>query len=225
MQILFVSDYVCPYCLVAKEALKQALAETGTEAEITWQPYELTPEPRERVDTWHDEKRRANYQILVEPCARLGLDMKLPPHVIPRPYTRLAFEGWFCACEKGRGEEYNDLVYRAYFVEEKDIGEPEVLTGLARRVGLDADDFAAALQSGSYSAAEKDAVAYARNVLKPQGVPAIYINGEKISVREYTKEEMIAILRQEADKDAGSGFSCGEDGCGFSCGDDGCGRT
>lgn len=34
MQILFISDYVCPYCLVAKEALKQALAETGIEAEI-----------------------------------------------------------------------------------------------------------------------------------------------------------------------------------------------
>ena len=225
MQILFVSDYVCPYCLVAKEALKQALAETGMEAEITWQPYELTPEPRERVDTWHDEKRRANYQILVEPCARLGLDMKLPPHVIPRPYTRLAFEGWFYACEKGKGEEYNDLIYRAYFVEEQDIGELEVLTGLARRVGLDADDFAAALQSGSYTAAEKEAVAYARNVLKPQGVPSIYINGEKISVREYTKEEMIAILRQEADKDADGGFSCGGDGCGFSCGDDGCGMA
>ncbi|MDD6034067.1 MAG: DsbA family protein [Oscillospiraceae bacterium] len=225
MQILFVSDYVCPYCLVAKEALKQALAETGMEAEITWQPYELTPESRERVDTWHDEKRRANYQILVEPCARLGLDMKLPPHVIPRPYTRLAFEGWFYACEKGRGEEYNDLVYRAYFVEEQDIGEPEVLAGLARRVGLDADDFAAALQNGSYTAAEKEAVAYARNVLKPQGVPTVYINGEKISVREYTKEEMIAILRQEADKDAGPGFSCGDDGCGFSCGEDGCGMA
>ena len=25
MEILFISDYVCPYCLVAKEALKQAL--------------------------------------------------------------------------------------------------------------------------------------------------------------------------------------------------------
>lgn len=26
MEILFISDYVCPYCLVAKEALSQALA-------------------------------------------------------------------------------------------------------------------------------------------------------------------------------------------------------
>ena len=132
MQILFVSDYVCPYCLVAKEALKQALAETGMEAEITWQPYELTPESRERVDTWHDEKRRANYQILVEPCARLGLDMKLPPHVIPRPYTRLAFEGWYYACGQGKADAYNDLVYQAYFILEQDIGDISVLAELAK---------------------------------------------------------------------------------------------
>ena len=93
MEILFISDYVCPYCLVAKEALKQALETMGLEARITWQPYELTPEPRDRVDTYHDEKRKANYRILVEPCARLGLAMKLPPKVIPRPYTRWPLKG------------------------------------------------------------------------------------------------------------------------------------
>ena len=73
MQILFISDYVCPYCLVAKEALSQALARTGHQANITWQPYELTPEPKERVDTYNDERRRAGYQVLVEPCKKLGL--------------------------------------------------------------------------------------------------------------------------------------------------------
>ena len=65
MEILFVSDYVCPYCLVAKEALHRALRKAGIPASITYQPYELTPEPKERVDTYHDQRRRASYQILV----------------------------------------------------------------------------------------------------------------------------------------------------------------
>lgn len=213
MQITFISDYVCPYCLVAKEALKQALAETGISAEITWQPYELTPEPRERVDTWHDQARRARYRILEEPCARLGLEMKLPPRVIPRPYTRLAFEGWFYACRKGRGEAYNDLVYRAYFTEEQDIGSPEVLTELARRAGLDGADFAAALARGDDTQREREAVVYTREVLRPRGVPTIYLNGEEITLREYTKEEMIRLLQEGARRDAAPGFTCGEDGC------------
>ena len=215
MNILFISDYVCPYCLVAKEALRQALEETGLQASVTWQPHELTVEPAPRVDTFHDERRRANYQILVEPCKKLGLDMKLPPRVIPRPYSRLAFEGWYYACEKGRGEEYNDLIYRAYFIEELDIGEIPVLAELAARVGLDKEDFTKALEQGTYTAVEKAAVEHTRNVLQPRGVPTVYIDGEKVSIREYTKEEMVAILTGLAEKSAAPSMACGDDGCAF----------
>lgn len=213
MHVLFISDYVCPYCLVAKEALKQALDETGIHADITWQPYELTMEPAERVDTYHDERRKAGYQILTEPCKKLGLDMKLPPHVVPRPYSRLAFEGWYYACEKGMGEEYNDLMYRAYFIEELDIGDLDVLKKLASRIGLDAEDYGNALENGIYSAMENEAVMYSRNVLKPNGVPTIYINDEKVSLNDYTKEEMIRILTDEYFKSEGPGLQCGIDGC------------
>lgn len=213
LQITFISDYVCPYCLVAKEALKQALEETGLFAEITWQPYELTPESRKQVDTWHDETRRAKYRILEEPCAQLGLPMKLPPKVVPRPYTRLAFEGWYYACDHGQGEHYNDLVYRAYFLEERDIGRMDVLTELARQAGLDGADFAAALERGDYTRREQEAVAYAREVLRPCGVPTIYINGEELTLQTYTKEEMVRLLQEGPEAGAAPGFSCGPDGC------------
>ncbi len=68
LDILFVTDFVCPYCLVAKVALEEALKETGIEACIQVQPLELTPEPVGRVDTCHDEVRKKHYQILAEPA-------------------------------------------------------------------------------------------------------------------------------------------------------------
>ena len=34
LHINFITDYVCPYCLVAREALHQAMAETGIAAQI-----------------------------------------------------------------------------------------------------------------------------------------------------------------------------------------------
>ena len=213
LHILFVTDYVCPYCLVAKEALRQALAETGIEAEILMQPLELTEEPKERVDTWHDETRRAHYRILVEPARQLGLDMKLPPKVIPRPYTRLAFEGWYFAEKKGLGDAYSDLMYRAYFIEEKDIGDPEVLAALVQSLGLDPEEYRRALAEGVYSKEEKEAVAYSKDVLKVKGVPAIYINGRKVTLKTYTKEEMIGILTEQESISDGEGFFCGPDGC------------
>ena len=110
LDILFVTDFVCPYCLVAKVALEEALKETGIEAEIRVQALELTQEPKERVDTFHDEERKKRYQVLVAPANSLGLDMKLPPAVCPRPYTRLASEGLFLAREQGLEAPYADLV-------------------------------------------------------------------------------------------------------------------
>ena len=213
LDILFVTDFVCPYCLVAKVALEEALKETGIEAEIRIQPLELTPESRERVDVCHDEARKKRYQILVEPAKALGLDMKLPPSVCPRPYTRLAFEGMFFARENGGDARYSDLTYRAYFEEEQDIGELDVLCGIAERAGLDVDRFRKALEDGTYTEQVREAVEYSRNELKVTGVPSIYLNGESISVETYTKEEMIQIL-EEGQIEAVKGLSCGLDGCG-----------
>lgn len=213
LDILFISDYVCPYCLVAKEALRQAMIETGVEARITYQPYELTEEPAERVDTYNDDTRKARYQVLVEPCKELGLDMKLPPKVIPRPYSRLAFEGWHYACDKGEGDRYNDLIYKAYFIDEQDIGDMDVLVALAERVGLDGADFRKALEEGTYKEVQRQAVAHAKNVLKPKGVPTLYINGEELMLKKYTREEMMDILLERNVDDGAPMMFCGMDGC------------
>ena len=201
LDILFVTDFVCPYCLVAKEALDESLGELGLEARITLQPMELTPEPAPRVDTCHDERRKAHYQILVEPCRQMGLDMKLPPNVCPRPYTRLAFEGYFYAEEQGKGAAYADKVYRAYFIDEKDVGDKEILGDLAAESGLDREDFLQALEDGIYGPQEKEAVRYSREELKVQMIPAIYINGRQISLKTYDRDEMTGILRQFVKKE------------------------
>lgn len=195
LDILFVTDFVCPYCLVAKEALKKGLEKLGLEAKITLQPMELTEEPNPRVDTCHDENRKAHYQVLLEPCRQLGLDMKLPPKVCPRPYTRMAFEGYFYAQEQEKGEEYADKVYHAYFIDEKDIGDLEVLCELAADIGLDKEDFGQALKDGIYEAEEKAAVRYSRQKLEVKVVPTIYVNGEKLKLENYSAEEMEKELR------------------------------
>lgn len=212
-EILFVTDFVCPYCLVAKVALEEALRETGIEARIQVQPLELTPEPRERVDVYHDEERKKRYQILAEPARALGLDMKLPPAVCPRPYTRLAFEGFYFAAEKDLDSVYADLVYRAYFEQEQDIGNLEILCAIAGRAGLDTEAFRQALMAGTYTTQVKEAVDYSRNVLQVTGIPTIYLDGQPLSVETYTKEEMIHLL-QQGQESSGEGFCCGIDGCG-----------
>ena len=213
IDIVFVTDYVCPYCLVAKEALKQALIATNTDANITFHPMELTMEPEPRVDTYNDEVRKEKYKVLVEPCRQLGLDMKLPPNVVPRPYTRLAYEGLHFAASKGLAEQYNDLMYKAYFIDEKDIGDIDVLVELAESVGLDGKEYRESLEEGRYAILQENLSRYARNVLRPKGIPAIYIDGQKVTLSDYSVEEMIGILKYKTMGDEAKGMTCGIDGC------------
>lgn len=220
IDILFVTDYVCPYCLVAKEALLQAIAETGIQAKITIAPMELTPVTKPQVDTYNDPVRKAHYQVLVEPCRQLGLKMKLPPAIVPRPYTKLAFEGRFFAMENGKEDEYNSLMYHSYFIDEKDIGNLDVLCQLVEKIGLDSATYRELLENHIYEDALKEANDFARNTLQPSGLPTIYFNQQKINIQSYTKEEMVHYLEAFAD-DAGD-FSFDAAGDFTGCGPDGC---
>lgn len=213
MKISFVTDYVCPYCLVTKTALEKALAQLGLQAEWEIIPFELTREPFPRVDTWSDPVRRAHYTLLNEPCKLLDLPMHIPPHVVPRPYTRLAFEGRFFAQEHGLEQEWNDAVYHAYFMDEQDIGSKAVLTALAKKIGLDSDAFTEALDNGTYTARQHEAANYSRDVLQVRGVPRITIDGETIPSDAFTVEAMVRFLKGLRSQRSGNGFCCGVDGC------------
>ncbi len=232
LEITFVTDFVCPYCLVGKVALEEAMKATGIEANIKIQPLELTEEPKERVDTYNDPVRKANYKILEEPAKRLGLDMKFPPKVIPRPYTRLAWEGWFFAKKKRLGNQYSDLMYRAYFIDEKDIGDLDVLVALAESIGLDGAEYRKALEDGTYYEAERMASDYSRYNLEVKGIPTLFINGKRVKMSNFSVEAAIELLTNPpAEEIISDSFGCGPDGCGGPAAnkeaeeeaDDGCG--
>ena len=235
LEIQFVTDFVCPYCLVGKAALEEAIKKTGIEAEIKIQPMELTEEPKERVDTYHDEVRKAKYGVLASPAKALGLDMKFPPAVVPRPYTRLAWDGWFFAKKKGLGHEYSDLMYRAYFIDEKDIGDIDVLVALAESIGLDGAEYRKALEDGTFYEAQRMASDYSRYNLEVKGIPTLFINGQRVKMAEYTVEEAVKLLTELPEPvSADEAGGCGPDGCGGpapasaeaeddgGCGPDGC---
>lgn len=68
--------------------------------------------------------------------------------------SRLAQEFSKWAEENGKGDEVHDMIFRAYFVDVKNIGKVETLVEIAQRLGLPADEAADVLLSRKY----KDAV-------------------------------------------------------------------
>ncbi len=197
MKLTFVTDYVCPFCIIGKAALKEAIKELHLDIEIETLPMELTVEPEPRVDTWNNQEKRSHYTILFSPAKELGIDAKFPPYVVPRPYTRLAWEGHFYAMEQGLSDAYDDAMYRAYFVDERDIGEINVIADVAEKVGLDRAGFIEAVESGAYTEMEKQAVDHARYELNVECVPTLIINGKKILFETYTKEDAMRIIEEK----------------------------
>lgn len=157
LTIDFLTDYVCPFCLVTKENLRAALKTLHQEAEIIEHPYALTPEGGEATDIC-DEEHRAYFARLKEPAETVGLNMQLPPEIRPRPMTYLAFEGAVLAEKSGKHEAWSDRVYRAYWVEGRDIGQIDVLCALAADIGLNADEMRQALENRTYADDVKTAI-------------------------------------------------------------------
>jgi len=173
------SDFVCPYCYVLEAMINQLRPDL--EIEIEYLPFELTEPPLLRVDTYNDPERRERYAKELEPlCQQVGLNMYLPPKVVPRPYTRLAFQGLYLAREYGLEEAYCHRMFRAYFEEERDIGDPRELISLAAEVGLDAEAFRDALESGRWAAEEAEAVRHAKQDLNVGVVPTVFLGDRRL---------------------------------------------
>jgi predicted DsbA family dithiol-disulfide isomerase len=143
-------------------------------------PFELWPYPSETLRPEGDYLQRA-WQQRVYPIARqMGVPIKLPP-ISPQPHSHLAFEGFQFAKEHGKGNEYNQRVLKAFFVEGQDIGSIDVLTKLAEDVGLDTREFKEAILPRKYRDAHRQALHHAYEEAGVTGVPMFVIGGQVLT--------------------------------------------
>jgi predicted DsbA family dithiol-disulfide isomerase len=129
------------------------LAELRARHDVTveWLPYELRPEPVPLPDmSGQDGDRfRRNWALGVAPLARqLGVEMRFPPY---KPRSRHAHEVAEYARERGAFEAARVALFRAFFVDGRDLGDRDVLVAVGASVGLDPTDLRAALESGRYT--------------------------------------------------------------------------
>ena len=169
------SDFVCPFCYLAEQPLADAVE--GGDVQIAWQPFELRPEPTPTLRPEGDYLQSTWQQVVYPMAEHMGVPIVLP-RVSPQPYSRLAFEGFAYARQRSLGRGYTERIFRAFFVEQRDIGRVEVLADVAAELGLDADDFRAALESGRYAEAHQQALRRARE-LEITTVPTLLVDGQR----------------------------------------------
>ncbi len=98
-----------------------------------------------------------------------GIEMKRPPLI---PNTRKAHEATEFAREKGRLLQFHRAVFRAYWEDERDIGDSAVLCEIAAGCGLPAGELRQALADERYAATVQAQMDWSREA-GVSGVPTV----------------------------------------------------
>ena len=154
--------------MIAEQPLLEAVRAVSAPVDIKWVPFELRPYPTPTLRPEDSYLQKVWPQSVYPLAERFGVKIRLPS-VSPQPYTAVACQGYQFARAKGLGHPYNDLVLRAFFQKDQDIGRIGVLAQIALRAGLDPVDFEAALRERRYREAHAQALSMAR----AQGVSAV----------------------------------------------------
>lgn len=148
------SDVVCPWCYIGKRRLEKALAllKDEVDADVRWLPFQLNPDmPKDGLP--RDEYRKAKFGSLEKSKsldARVaaegrGEGIAFAFERMPRtPNTGAAHQLIDLAQKQGRGEAVVDALFRAYFEQALDIGDPRVLQQVADSGGIEGWPAAAA---------------------------------------------------------------------------------
>ncbi|MBI4286975.1 MAG: DsbA family oxidoreductase [Chloroflexi bacterium] len=204
------SDYICPFCFIGKSRVDRLEKEHAVEVE--WKGFEIHPEtPASGADMeslGFDENVAAIMRKHIDELARdAGLQIKMPARI---SNSRLALLVGEFAREQGRFKEYHGAVFKAYWQEGKDIGDPEVIFSITAGIGLDTKELAAYLKNHEATARLDKYVREAREY-GVDGVPTFVI-GDKMVVGAQPYEVLEQIVEEELSAaDTAKGISTEED--------------
>ena len=146
IEIDVVSDTICPWCYVGKRRLERALAGfDADEVRVRWHPFQLNPDlPREGMDRAEyvaakfggAEAARALYDRIREAGAEEGIAFAFER--MPRtPNTFASHRVVRFAAREGRQDEIVEALFRAVFMNGRDIGDFETLVDVGAECGID----------------------------------------------------------------------------------------
>jgi predicted DsbA family dithiol-disulfide isomerase len=199
-----VSDVVCPWCFIGKRRLEKALAQfEGHQAHVTWRPFELNPDmPRGGMDRDRyvaakfggPERAKEIYQRITDAGKGEEIDFRYDL-ITKTPNTFDAHRLLWMAEREGDQNALSEALFRAYFVEGKDVGDRAALAAIAARCGIDASAAELFLESGK-GGDEVRAEQLLAQKLGVSGVPFFILNGRYAISGAQDPQMMLAALNR-----------------------------
>jgi predicted DsbA family dithiol-disulfide isomerase len=151
------SDYVCPFCYLGRESLARYQGTREDDLRIEWHPFDLRSQKRNpdgtidhTVDDGKDEEyyeeakrnvRRLAEKYDVEMDLDIATDIDSLPAQVVSYYLREHHD-------YGTWLAFDEAVFDALWQEGRDIGETDLLVGLAADAGVDEAEVRSALEDG-----------------------------------------------------------------------------
>ena len=172
------SDYIWPWCYFITGRIERLQKEY--EIAIHWKAFPLHPEIPKQGMTLEDlfAGRGLDIPQMMAHLKAVAQKEGLPLNIRTMTFnTRLAQELGKWAEKHGKGDEFHNAVFRAYFVQGKNIGDVDELVSLSESVGLSGKESRNVLEKRTF----KEAVdldwsrAYEMGIT---AVPTFVMNGQ-----------------------------------------------
>ena len=227
------SDIMCPFCYIGKRRIEEALNlfEHKEAVEIEWKSYQLdasfiaSPEDN-MVEHLAEKYRKDNdwaqnmLDNMTQNAKTAGLDFHFEKSVLANSLN--AHRLLHLAKKHNLANDLEELLFKAYLTDGKNVNDINTLTELGIEVGLDSEAIAQVLNSDKY-AKEVNEDQEEANAIGVQGVPFfVFDNKYAISGAQPVSAflETLEKVRQEGKFDSKvtlldtkSGNSCDINGC------------
>ena len=201
MKIIVFSDYICPFCYIGIETLKQAQREIPPST-LEWKGFQIHPEYpaagipiEQRMAQVGQERYEMIWKNILSLADTIGLPMQQPPVLTN---SLMALETTEYAKAQGKADSFSQSVYEAYFQKGQNIGDLGVILALANESGLDSNAVETHLQERTYA----PRLDLARTEARTHGVSGVptFIVGPAQIVGAQSREVLVSMLNRVAER-------------------------
>ena len=186
MKVEIWSDVMCPFCYIGKRRFEKALEQFPARGgiDVVWKSFQLNPgmktEPGKNINQYLSEVKgwslaQANQanNYVTNMAKEIGLTYDFDKAVVANSFD--AHRLIQLAKASGKGDSMEELLFKGYFTEGKNIADHDTLFELAITIGLDPDAVKKVLNSNEYSdAVERDI--FEAQQIGVRGVPYFVLN-------------------------------------------------
>ena len=204
MKIDIWSDFACPFCYIGKRNMENALKEYEREVEIEYHSFQLDPnakrshtKPSESLAQKYgtsEEEGQKMIDRVVDMAKAIGLNYNYDDLI--ENNTLKAHKLLQYSKEEGKDQEIKEEVFKAHFIEGKDIGDEEVLVEIGKSAGLDEEKSKDALNSEVFES-KVSMDRYAAQQLEITSVPFFIIDNKKAIQGAQPKEAFLKVFNED----------------------------